>query len=81
VLEPAKTLGRGPFFRERHRQDRRCGAALPAAVKSELCAFSEGLQHVFRRRPPDTADAHSSAATLYWERPSTPRSVTPIDLP
>jgi hypothetical protein len=46
VFEPAKTLGRWLFFHERHCQDRRRVAALPAAVKSEVRAFPERLQHV-----------------------------------
>jgi hypothetical protein len=49
VLEPSKTLGRGLFFRERHGQNRRCIAALPAAVKSEVRAFPERLQYVLGR--------------------------------
>jgi hypothetical protein len=46
VFEPAKTLRRGLFFRERYCQDGRRVAALPAAVKSEVRAFPEQFQHV-----------------------------------
>ena len=46
VLEPPETLRRRLFCGECHRQDRRWVAVLPAAVKGEVRAFPEGLQHV-----------------------------------
>src|SRR6266851_1368475 len=49
VLEPPKTLRRRMFRGECDRQDRRCVAALPAAVKRKVRAFPDGHQHVLRR--------------------------------
>jgi len=43
VLEPPETLRRRLFRGER--QDRRWVAVLPAAVKGEVRALPEGLQH------------------------------------
>ena len=46
VLEPPQALRRRLFRGERHRQDRRGLAVLPAPVKRELPAFPQGLQRV-----------------------------------
>jgi hypothetical protein len=46
VLEPPETLGRRLFCRECYCQDRRWVAMLTTAVKGEVRAFPEGLQHV-----------------------------------
>ena len=48
VLEPPETLRRRLFRGERHYQDRRWVAGLPATIKGEVWAFPEGLQHVPR---------------------------------
>jgi hypothetical protein len=46
VLEPPETLRRRLFGSECYCQDRRWVAVLPAAAKSKVRTFPEGLQHV-----------------------------------
>src|SRR5260370_42612372 len=48
VLEAPETLRRRLFCRERHRQNRRWVAVLPAAIKREVRAFPAGPPHVPR---------------------------------
>ena len=50
VLKPPETLRRRMFCGECDREERRWVAVLSAAVKGELRAFPEGLQHVCRSR-------------------------------
>jgi hypothetical protein len=49
VFEAPETQRRRLLCGERHCEDRRCVAVLPAAVKRELSTFSQGLKHVPRR--------------------------------
>ena len=46
VFEPPTTLRRRLFSNVRHRQDRHLGAALSAAVESEVRPLADRLQHV-----------------------------------
>ncbi len=49
VLKTPESLGRRTIRGERHHQDRGRVARLPAAIKDEIRAFPQGLQHVPRR--------------------------------